>query len=175
MTMEEGYYIPKMKALIDFYYVDQFDNLLEFDRLEKLIKENQINESRLKMEVLREAYDQMMQDQKPVRNLLIAEGIAPEIGAPGKIEFTYDKSQEDPSFRQIGGMAKVSVDDPLCHIESQGVGAESGVNVLGETLPPLPGVSIELEKLRGFGFRMMERTFSLQLMESFSFTIHHEV
>ncbi|MBZ0266338.1 FapA family protein [bacterium] len=151
-TSPEGYIIPEMRALIDLYYVDPFDNPITYDKILEEIMRSKVDESLIDFDELEETFEQVVLDHSFHKDYLLAEGEPPDIGPSAEIEYTFSAENVEAKINKLMGVTKVYKDDLLCTVQPALPGAEAGYDIFGKRIDPLPGNPAEL--IAGNGTRV---------------------
>ncbi len=140
----EGIKFPKMKAFIDLFIVDPFDNEITREMIDKVIQKAKVASNLIDKEELDAAFRKIQGTHQPIKKFKLAEGKMPEIGQPAEAEFAFHMDEVETKMSKVMGATKVYDGDLLCSIVFQKKGANSGYNTLMESLPPMEGTPIEL-------------------------------
>ena len=144
ITTPEKIVIPNMRALIDLYLLDPFDNLITFETIESEIEKSKIHRPLVDEKALREALATIKRTHKPIHSYLLAEGTLPSIGMSAVVEFSFHAEQVESKMNKLMGATKVFNGDLLCVVKPPTRGSEPGHDVFNKELPPLEGAVVEL-------------------------------
>ncbi len=140
----QGIIFPNMKATIDLFYVDPFDNQIKVENLTEIIEKSIIQKELVRFEQLKETFEILLKDQQPQPDFLLAEGKLPDIGEDSEIEFMFNAEQIESKMNKLMGATKVFSGDLLCSLQPPKYGKEKGYDITGKVIPPLSGTPVEL-------------------------------
>jgi len=133
-----------MTALIDIFYLDEFERVVTHDRLMQAVRQSRVRADIVDDAVLLRKLEEALATQAPIRNVVIARGQLPEIGSDAEIQFYFQAVAEPGHADQYYSSRRVSRGDLLCRKIPPTAGQRDGMNVLGDRLMPRNGLDIEL-------------------------------
>lgn len=142
---EDGTSFSKMKALLNIYYLDAFDKPIMLDRVSSAIRDASVAEHIVDKSLVSAKLQEVLEKQKPVKDIQIAQGVFSDIGNDASVEFFFQAMAEPGKTDEYFSSRRVKPGDILCKLTPATYGEKSGHNVIGEELPPRKGFDIELE------------------------------
>lgn len=142
---DDGTPFARMKALLDIFYLDQFERPITLDRVMSAVSEAGIATDSLDAGIISRRLQEVLEHHIPAKNILVARGEFPESGADAEIQFFFQAVAEPGNTDVYYSSRKVSKGDLLCQKTPATVGRKAGRNVRGETLPPRSGLDVELK------------------------------
>lgn len=133
-----------MTALMDIFYLDEFERVVTHDRLMQAVRLSHIKLDIVDDATLMRKLEEVLATQTPVRNVVIARGRLPEIGSDAEIQFYFQAVTEPGQADQYYSSRRVSRGDLLCRKIPPTPGQRDGMNVLGDRLMPRAGLDIAL-------------------------------
>lgn len=140
-----GELLQDMIAEIDFYYLDEFEQLVSVDRLKLEMRRKGIDLEVCNMRIVEEALEKVLEEKSLVKGLEFGWGELPENGFDAEIEYTFHtdpgEAQDLIDFRSS---RRVNEGGIICQKIPPKHGIKSGRNVRGEAIPPIQGFDFEL-------------------------------
>lgn len=133
-----------MTALMDIFYLDEFERVITHDRLMQAIRQSRVKADTVDEATALRKLEEVLATQTPVRNMVIARGQLPEIGTDAEVQFFFRAVAEPNQADQYYSSRRVSRGDLLCRKVPPTLGQKEGINVLGDRLLPRAGLDIEL-------------------------------
>jgi uncharacterized protein (DUF342 family) len=134
-----------MLAEADFYYLDEFDQVLSLERLLEIFDKSGLSRKVLNMEAIKEAVGRVHERRSYVTKLEIARGRFPDRGTDAELEYMF---HTDPGtstdLSEYRNSRKVKEGDILCQKIPPQNGKQPGMNVRGESILPLKGFDFKL-------------------------------
>ena len=142
---EDETHYSHMTALLDIFYLDEFERVVTHDRLMQSIRQSRLKPDLVDEATLLRKLEEVLAAQAPVRNIVIARGLLPEVGTDAEIQFYFQAVAEPSRSDQYYSSRRVSRGDLLCRKIPPTAGQKDGMNVLGDRLLPRAGMDIELQ------------------------------
>lgn len=144
-TSPDGTQYTHMSALLDLFYHDEFDRPIMLDKVMQAVTEGGISTELLDQEIITRRLKEVLERQFPIKDIPIAHGRYPAAGQDAEIEFFFPAVAEPGETEEYYSSRRVHKGDLLCRKTPAAAGKTSGLNVLGQTLPPRPGMDIRLK------------------------------
>jgi|GEM_PF-2849037 len=142
-----------MVAELDFYYLNEFDQRVDLDRLQSQFQKEKLAEELIDYPTVLSALQRVEERRSYVQKLEVARGRFPEKGVDAILEYTF---HTDPTqaldLTEYRTSRKVREGDLLCQKIPPRDGQRGGLNVRGEAIPPLKGLDFEM--VAGEGTRL---------------------
>jgi hypothetical protein len=140
---DESHY-SHMTALLDIYYLDQFEKPIMLDRVLQTIRESRVAADLIDNAMLIRKVQEALDKQFPIKNTVIAKGEFPDIGTDAMLDFYFQAMVEAGKTDHYYSSRRVKRGDILCRKTPPQPGKKPGRNVLGEMLPTRIGLDIEM-------------------------------
>ncbi len=140
-----GEFYADMLAEMDFYYLDEFDQKVTLERLLAVAEREKIRPDLLNLPALEKALQYVLEKRSYVAKLEIARGKFPDLGRDAELEYTFFTEPGSAlDLSEYRNSRKVKTGDILCQKIPPKDGKAPGMNVRGETIPPLKGLDLQL-------------------------------
>jgi uncharacterized protein len=142
----------KMRAFADYYPPTEGGSALTADDVKHALDSMNVS-----FGIIQDALERIAQSDRPISNMLVAEGIAPKTGENARLETLIDirssgraKQRDDGSvdFHDLGDICSAEADQPLYRKIPPATG-QSGCDVTGIDIPGIMGRDIKLLTGRG--------------------------
>jgi uncharacterized protein (DUF342 family) len=141
---QDGTRYSNMRALLDIYYLDTLEKPIMLDRIERIIREAKVASGLVNLPVVKSRLKEVIDQQKPIRDVEIASGRFSDFGKDAEVEFFFQAVAERGKTDEYYSSRRVRAGDILCKLIPATVGEKGGYNVFGEDLLPRKGQDIEL-------------------------------
>ncbi|RQV97801.1 DUF342 domain-containing protein [bacterium] len=142
---QDGTRFPKMRALMDIFYLDSSENPIRMSRILRAIREANLDPDLIQLEAVTAKLKEVRELQAAVKEIEIALGRFSDVGKDAEVEFLFKTCIDLENIDAYYSSRRVRVGDVLCHLIPATFGRNKGINVVGEVIQPRKGLDIELE------------------------------
>ncbi len=141
----DGTRYAAMSALLDVYYLDQFEKPIMLDRVMQVLHDGSIPEDMIDTGLMVRKVQEVLTNHIPIKGVIVAKGTFPDSGNDAEVEFLFQAFAEPGKTDEYYSSRRVSRGNVVCRKIAATVGRTAGRNVRGEVLPPRRGLDIELK------------------------------
>ncbi|MBU0690260.1 FapA family protein [bacterium] len=140
----EGTRYANMTALLDLFYLDQFEKPIMLDRVLSTLNNSKVSSDLIDWDIVHRKLKEVIEAKIPIKDIIFALGIFPSVGEDARVEFYFPAVVEPGNADTYYSSRRVSKGDILCRIQPAIAGSQFGKNVFGEELPARKGIDIKL-------------------------------
>ncbi len=145
MKTRRGGVFQDMIAEIDFFYRDEFDQVINLDRIKIELKKAGVDLEMCDFAALDKKLKVVLKKRNYVKGFIAAKGKLPDEGKDAQLEYTFFTNRSaNINLGDYNESRQVKFGDILCQKILPVDGVNEGVNVSGETIPPIKGLDLEL-------------------------------
>ncbi len=145
MKTRRGGVFQDMIAEIDFFYRDEFDQVINLDRIKIELKKAGVDLEMCDFAALDKKLKVVLKKRNYVKGFIAAKGELPDEGKDAQLEYTFFTNRSaNIDLGDYNESRQVKFGDILCQKILPVDGVNEGVNVSGETIPPIKGLDLEL-------------------------------
>jgi uncharacterized protein (DUF342 family) len=133
-----------MHALLDICYLDEFEQVVTLERIQRAIRDAGIAPDLVDHAMVAQKLAEVIDSQIPARAVPVAAGRLPDIGRDAEIQFYFQATADSQDLDLLYSSRRVTRGDLLCHKNPPSEGQHAGQNVLGQGLPPRAGLDINV-------------------------------
>lgn len=157
MTATDGTEFSGMRAAIDLFPSDDFEQTLTFASVEEKIKAEGLDLGSVRWVLVRELIDNCVANQTPLFDQIIAEGVLPDVGTSAQLFYRWHPHNDPIGATAWMGLRYVEAGEDLVELSFPSTGLKAGRNVLGKELSPRRGATSRLEAGQGVALSSTER------------------
>jgi uncharacterized protein (DUF342 family) len=143
-----------MKAVLDLYPFDSFEQMITFKKVLIAIEQSGIPEDMFNPLLVRQKVRQVTETMLCLKNIPIAVGSLPEIGKDAEVEFFFPAVLSEDNSSEYYSSRRVKTGDIICRKIPPTEGKTPGTNVKGKMIPPRKGMDIELKTQKGVSLNL---------------------
>lgn len=148
-TAPEGTRYANMTALLDIFYLDQFEKPIMLDRVVDIVRKSRVADSMVDWDLISTKLKEVLELKSAKKDIVIAQGTFPAAGTDAKVDFYFPAVVEPGNTDIYYSSRRVSKGDVLCRAYPAMSGEAPGKNVFGEELPSRKGIDISLNAQEG--------------------------
>ncbi len=145
----DGTEFSDMKAIIDLFPLDEFEQTLTFAAVEQKLKAEGLELVLVKWPIIRDLVDSCVDRQAPIFDHVVAEGVLPDIGIPSRISYPWFPQSDEAAVTAWMGLRAVDAGEELVEVSVPVSGMRAGRNVFGRELSPRRGIVTRLQGSHG--------------------------
>jgi len=159
IALPNGINIDNMLLQADIFPNDQDDQPLTEEKLKSTLREAGILDEFIDKAAIQRAVEILEADGETMEDVVLAKGLPPEIGEDSRLEFSFKMEPDKGSVKQFMGSRKAHTGDVLCVKHPRTIGVNSGKDLFGKELKPMPGRDFNL--IAGMGTKLSEEGFKI--------------
>jgi len=154
IALPNGNNLDNMLLQVDLYPIDHDNQPLTPEKLKNIILETGILADFIDEKALENAVKLLHEQNEPLEDIVLAQGVPPEIGEDAKLDFSFNMEPDKSSVKQYMGSRKAIAGDVLCVKHPRIIGKVAGKDLFGKEIKPFSGRDFNL--LAGNGTKMSE-------------------
>jgi|GEM_PF-1548657 len=154
IALPNGINLDNMLLQVDLYPIDHDNQPLTPEKLKNIILETGILADFIDEKALENAVKLLHEQNEPLEDIVLAQGVPPEIGEDAKLDFSFNMEPDKSSVKQYMGSRKAIAGDVLCVKHPRIIGKVAGKDLFGKEIKPFSGRDFNL--LAGNGTKMSE-------------------
>jgi len=153
----DGTEFTDMKAVVDLFPLDEFEQALTFEGVEQKLKGEGVEMGLVDWHMVRDLVDSCVDRQVPILDQVIAKGVVPDVGIASRTYYRWFPQSDSAAVTAWLGLRAVDSGEELVEISVPVSGMKAGRNVLGRELSPRRGAVTRLQAGHGVMSGNVER------------------